>query len=554
MSKPFGAVALTTLVAVIASAGVAGWVVLQPPRPTHEPSNVIVPIAPFGPLDEKEESPSDENSSSTAPYRASLSGVASKIVETRGNEPTIEVKETPAADTSPLPAVAQPTLTSNDAANANIASSDADLPVAAEAPTQSESGSRGSATVEAPGSESSDTNAIVLVPSPVELNSPPIPADGEPTIQRRLLPEYLPSSPIDGSESAPSDLPPDTEEAISQPSATQTQARSKQDNMGTEGTSPHVSTEMLVAEPMPSDQRATEETPPAAEPENHVLTDAASPPGVDDAEQPVAVAVTPNLPSDALSADAEEVVPPHVEPLTWMVNARPFDRGDPRPRIAIVVTNLGLSSGATNAAIQLPGGVTLAFASYAQDLQKWIDLARAGGHEVMLDLPMEPSNYPVLKPGPQPLLTSLTDENNLTRLQWHLGRATGIVGVTNNMGSRFTSSASNFRPVLEFLDSQGLLYVDSRTSSKPVARQIASAIGIPHISSNRFLDAEASRTAIDKRLEEVAEIARDRGVAVALCHAFPVTIERLSAWLPGLDAWDLALAPVSAVVESSTEP
>ena len=106
-----------------------------------------------------------------------------------------------------------------------------------------------------------------------------------------------------------------------------------------------------------------------------------------------------------------------------MVNAKPYDRRDPKPRIAIVMTNLGLSSGATNAAIQLPGGVTLAFASHAQKLQEWIDLARAGGHEVMLDLPMEPANYPVLDPGPQPLLTSLSGDENVTRLRWHLGRA-----------------------------------------------------------------------------------------------------------------------------------
>lgn len=388
----------------------------------------------------------------------------------------------------------------------------------------------------------------------MKLDSPSVPADEEPTTQRRLLPEYLPSSPIDNSESASPDIPPESELAISQPSATLTKPQSQHHDGGLEETTPNVSTDDLEAAPDRSDQPITEQASTTAESTDHDLADSAQSPSVDDEEPAVAVAVAPSLPSDAPSADAEDAMSPHVEPLTWMVNARPFDRDDPRPRIAIVVTNLGLSSGATNAAIQLPGGVTLAFASYAQKLQKWIDLARAGGHEVMLDLPMEPSNYPVLKPGPQPLLTSLSNEDNLIRLQWHLGRATGIVGVTNNMGSRFTSSASAFRPILEYLDSQGLLYVDSRTSSKRVARRIASAIGLPHVSSNRFLDAEASRTAIDKRLEEVAEIAHDQGMAVALCHAFPVTIERLSAWLPTLDKRGLTLAPVSAVVESSPKP
>lgn len=291
---------------------------------------------------------------------------------------------------------------------------------------------------------------------------------------------------------------------------------------------------------------------PEPEPEPEVVA-ALAPESAATQQTPLAPDDAAGAPEEAAPAAAEEpdreVEPAVTTPLTWIAHARPYDQRDERPRIAIVITSLGLSEGATTAAIELPGGVTLAFASYAQKLQEWINLARAAGHEVMLDLPMEPNNYPSLDPGPQPLLTSISLDENNSRLQWHLGRATGYVGVTNNMGSRFTSSAPVFKPVMASLNLRGLLYLDSRTSSGPVARTIAADLGIPHVVNDRFLDDKASRTEIDKRLAEIERIARQSGVAVALCHAFPITLERLAAWIPTLAAKGLALAPVSAVVK-----
>ncbi|MDX1483302.1 MAG: divergent polysaccharide deacetylase family protein [Alphaproteobacteria bacterium] len=235
----------------------------------------------------------------------------------------------------------------------------------------------------------------------------------------------------------------------------------------------------------------------------------------------------------------------------WQTYARPFDSADRRPRIAIIVSGLGLSGAATEAAIQrLPGAVTLAFAPYAKGLEHWIALARAAGHEVLLDLPMEPVNFPANDPGPHTLLTSLTDEQNKTRLHWLLGRVTGYVGVVNQMGSRFTTSPTHVRPVLKELQERGLLFVDSRSSLRSIAARLASEVGLPRAINNRFIDAEASRDAIDARLADIERIAKASGYAVGIGSPFPVTIDRLQVWTKTLAAKGLALAPVSALVDS----
>ena len=164
----------------------------------------------------------------------------------------------------------------------------------------------------------------------------------------------------------------------------------------------------------------------------------------------------------------------------WRVYARPFDLADKRPRIAIVITGLGLRRSAIEAAINaLPGAVTLAFAPYADRLDGWIRKARASGHEILLDLPMEPINFPADDPGPQALLTSLPPSENQQRLLCSLGRVTGYVGITDFMGSRFTMSSRHLRPILTALNQRGLMFLDSRAAPRSRVADLAREIGLP---------------------------------------------------------------------------
>src|SRR3546814_15008297 len=137
--------------------------------------------------------------------------------------------------------------------------------------------------------------------------------------------------------------------------------------------------------------------------------------------------------------------------------------GDRLPRIAVVLTGLGLSYSATQAAIeQLPASVTLSFSPYARGLERWIALARSRGHEVLIDLPMEPTTFPNEDPGPQALLTGLTPQENLDRLDWVLGRGSAYAGVAGSLGSRFTATRAAIEPSLQALKQRGLRYFARR--------------------------------------------------------------------------------------------
>ena len=139
----------------------------------------------------------------------------------------------------------------------------------------------------------------------------------------------------------------------------------------------------------------------------------------------------------------------------------------------------GLGVGAaktTDAIMKLPPAVTLAFTPYGSDPGKLVERARAQRHEILLQVPMEPFDYPDNDPGPQTLLTTLGAEQNLDRLHWHLSRFQGYVGIANFMGARFVATDTAMQPIIREAAKRGLGYLDDGSAPRSVA---ASARGGP---------------------------------------------------------------------------
>ena len=297
-----------------------------------------------------------------------------------------------------------------------------------------------------------------------------------------------------------------------------------------------------AAEPMDVPPSVEAGTPPPPALENSASAERVAPEGkTPDAAQPAAPDAVlleegPYGPLPAVSADGRA---------PWLAYARPFDAADPRPKIAILITGLGLSEAATRAAIELPGAITLSFAPYAADLKRWSEQARAAGHELFLDLPMEPASYPTDDPGPYALLTSLTPPENLARLDWLLSRFSGYVGVVDVMATKFARADGALRPVLESLKLRGLMVLDSRAVEESAIGPLASGLGMPNASAHLFLDGLAAREAIDEALAELEKRALKTGFAIGIGRPYPVTLQRLGEWTRTLDERGLMLAPVS---------
>ncbi|MGE5515369.1 MAG: divergent polysaccharide deacetylase family protein [Bacteroidota bacterium] len=235
------------------------------------------------------------------------------------------------------------------------------------------------------------------------------------------------------------------------------------------------------------------------------------------------------------------VVPRDAKQVPWKAYARPFDASAGKPRMAVVVTGLGLDKDATEAAIaKLPPEVTLAFSPYAGGLDKWVKKARDFGHEVMLMLPAEALGYPARDPGPWGLLVSNPPEENVARLEQVLARAPGAVGVLAPDGAFVRSG--KLVPVLMALKERGMVFAGEGAK---VDVDVASA------AVSATLDVDLFRDAIEARLNTAARAAKESGNGLVVVSPRPVAFDRLLGWLDRLGDQGLVLAPATAVVKET---
>jgi polysaccharide deacetylase 2 family uncharacterized protein YibQ len=219
-----------------------------------------------------------------------------------------------------------------------------------------------------------------------------------------------------------------------------------------------------------------------------------------------------------------------------------------RPRIVLVLDDLGIDKPRTARAIRLKGPLTLSFLTYASDLGPQTRAAREAGHELLIHIPMEPGS-PDVDPGPNVLLSGVPPGELLTSLKWNLDQFSGYVGANNHMGSRFTADLPGMEVVMKELKKRKLFFLDSITAGNSVARKAARKIGVPFAARNVFLDHQDDVAGIQKRLAEVEKLARKNGVAIAIGHPRESTLQALVPWLEKIESKGLRLVPLSQVVK-----
>jgi polysaccharide deacetylase 2 family uncharacterized protein YibQ len=222
------------------------------------------------------------------------------------------------------------------------------------------------------------------------------------------------------------------------------------------------------------------------------------------------------------------------------------------PTVAIVIGGLGVGAAKTTDAImKLPGAVTLAFTPYGSDPGKLVERARAQRHEVLLQVPMEPFDYPDNDPGPQTLLTSLGADQNLDRLFWHLSRFQGYVGLANFMGARFVATDAVMQSFIREAAKRGLGYLDDGSAPRSVAGPLAEGQSVPFAKADLAIDAVPTSVEIDRALAKLESLAREHGTAVGMASALPISIERIGIWAKALESHGVMLAPLTTVMLKS---
>jgi uncharacterized protein len=271
-----------------------------------------------------------------------------------------------------------------------------------------------------------------------------------------------------------------------------------------------------------------------------LVPDAPLPPAPD----PALIQTTSSGPLPTIAADGR---------LPRDVYARPHDRRDERARLVIIVSGIGLSRSASEAAIErLPGAVVLAIDTHASRPDDWARAARRSGHEILASIPLERAGLPYNDDGPRALRVGVSADENAQRLNSVLGSLTGYVGVLAVGGTLFGQDVASLQSVLDGLQSRGLLLVDATGNRETPHIRISAPLGPPPIRVDLSIEDSLGAASIDRQLANLETIARERSVGIALARPYPKTLERLRAWISALDERRFVLTPVSAVADAKT--
>ena len=261
-------------------------------------------------------------------------------------------------------------------------------------------------------------------------------------------------------------------------------------------------------------------------------------------EGTLAVAPSPAAPAGSLDGG----LPP------WQRFAAVGDEGaTTAPMVALVIDDVGLNRPGMRRAIAMPAPLTLAFLTYAPNLEKVTAEARRQGHELIVHVPMEPIDA-TEDPGPRALRTSFDADTVAEHLTWALSRFEGYVGLNNHMGSKFTAWPEGMSLVMAEARQRGLLFLDSVTSDATVAASLAKDFDVPFAERDVFLDNQYEDPAsIRRQLAKLEALARSRGYAIGIGHPHRATLDVVTEWIPAARARGIRLVPVSAVVRHRTE-
>ncbi len=233
--------------------------------------------------------------------------------------------------------------------------------------------------------------------------------------------------------------------------------------------------------------------------------------------------------------------------LPWKYYARPYAQKAQRPMVAIVFTDLGLSKSLTENSLKLPHDYTLSFSPYAGDMTSWALKARATGFETLIDLPMQPENYPLSDPGPFGIMEDLSPDQNIARMHALLEKFPGFIGMLAVGGEKIMANKEAIKPYLSELKKRGLLFIYIKSDKNGIIEELAKANAFYVLGIDKIIDEGSSRNVVDMQLQSLTDIAKSRGYAIGIAHSYPTTAEALQVWLEDLKKQDVDLVPVSAI-------
>lgn len=222
--------------------------------------------------------------------------------------------------------------------------------------------------------------------------------------------------------------------------------------------------------------------------------------------------------------------------------------GTPIARIAIIIDDLGYQLDAGRRSINLPGPIACAILPSTPRAKRLAEAAYANGKEVLLHLPLE-SASPDRQSEPGEILLDMSRDQLAATFSANLESVPHAIGVNSHRGSMLTRHPGHMSWLMEEIRSRdGLVFIDSFTTHKSVALQLAREAGVLAVRRDVFLDPDRSPQTVEKEFSRLKDLARKKGAAVGIGHPYPTTLALLEREIPNLRNDGIELVSISELV------
>lgn len=267
---------------------------------------------------------------------------------------------------------------------------------------------------------------------------------------------------------------------------------------------------------------------------------------------------TPTEPSSSVAAVKKKIPPPTrifeiypkengLKPRTKLA-PKPILPSNTLPKVAIIIDDIGYDKYIVNKFIRLDAPLTFSMLPFSPFEKEISRAAQRKKIEIMLHLPMEPTEYPLVNPGPGALLSSMSADALIDQLRKNIRSVSNIKGVNNHMGSKMTQNSNQINQVFSILKKEGLYFIDSRTTPKTLCRASARLLQVPFAERDIFLDHVPTADFIEGQLKKLVHTARQQGYAIGIGHPHPETHRVLKKMLPSLKK-KVNIVPASQIVQ-----
>ena len=216
-----------------------------------------------------------------------------------------------------------------------------------------------------------------------------------------------------------------------------------------------------------------------------------------------------------------------------------------KPKLIFVIDDIGNTTHYHQKLEQLGDNVTYAILPKLAYSQYFSKLSLKTGAEVILHLPLE--SQANLYPGPGLIKTDMSLSQIRKILNADLKTVPYYVGINNHMGSYGTSNIEFMTMLLKEIKAKGIFFLDSRTTTKGIPSEIGKGIDFPVLERDVFLDNIDDKSYIRGQLQELLEIAKNKGYAIAIGHYRPKTLEVLFEEIPKLKKQGFVIVSLSDI-------